>query len=169
MTMSDRVAVMNAGGIEQIGSPEEIYDRPTNTFVAEFIGSPQMNFLDGSVESLDGTSWTVTVGDVTLEFDSEPFDGFQGDSNVTLGFRPEDVVLSGNGESSYFDVDVQLLEPLGSVTLASLDGPQGEIRATLSDSAHVAEGQRMNLTVDEGNIHVFDGASGDLVTKSVSS
>ncbi len=123
MTMGDRVAVLKDGYLQQVDTPQNLYDRPDNVFVAAFIGSPSMNLYDSTV-SISGDSGTVTIGSQTLSLDASVlaarpdlrnYDG----KRVVLGIRPEDfedasVATAGGGEGRVLTAPVTLIEALGS-------------------------------------------------------
>ena len=118
MTMADKIVVMNAGNVEQIGAPLELYDHPNNLFVAGFIGSPRMNFLKGRVAALDGTGLSVELPSgarVALPVESRTVNA--GDA-VTLGLRPEALRLDPAGPLAG---TVRLVERLGGLTLIHVD------------------------------------------------
>jgi multiple sugar transport system ATP-binding protein len=149
MTLADRIVAMHGGVVQQVGSPLELYDRPANLFVAGFIGSPGMNFLDatyqeGSVTLKDGTA-------LALEKPLELADS----AKVTLGIRPEHVVMSpdGNGMSA----DVELVEPtgFGIILHLSLHGLPFKI-FTLNREA-LSAGPKVKVSFPAQYLHVFDG------------
>ena len=115
MTLADRIVVMRAGRIEQIGSPMDIYSSPVSQFVADFFGSPSMNLIEGSIEHNNGHAQFRTP-----RFNVELPDQFaQAEAGaVTLGVRPEHVTI---GEAGQFDNTIQLIEPLGKDTLIYFD------------------------------------------------
>lgn len=118
LTLADRIAVMHGGVIQQFGTPHEVYRRPTNRFVAEFVGSPRMNFLDGAL-AIRGESIAFAVPNgPTLnlqgyQFQSKPFDGMP----LSLGVRPEQVSLSEGNGSQRVQAVFNLIEPMGSDNL----------------------------------------------------
>src|SRR5208283_50197 len=113
MTMADKIVVLQDGRIEQVGSPMDLYERPVNKFVAGFIGSPQMNFLDGAVASpsLNGTSVNVEgLGKLELPVVAE---SVQPDQTVTIGIRPEHVELENRPANTVVPGVVNIVENLG--------------------------------------------------------
>ncbi|MEO1200467.1 MAG: sn-glycerol-3-phosphate ABC transporter ATP-binding protein UgpC [Pseudomonadota bacterium] len=107
MTLADRIIVLNGGVIEQIGTPQEIYRHPETRFVAEFIGSPPMNLLDGEV--LADPLRFVSRNGLSIGL-PERFAGFAGTDSVTLGIRPEDIALNTDG----FEIEIDFVEDLGA-------------------------------------------------------
>jgi multiple sugar transport system ATP-binding protein len=146
MTMGDRVAVMRKGRLQQVASPQEVYDRPVNLFVAGFIGSPAMNLLDATLER-DGDGVVAVVGEQRLRLGARMLDerpairGLVG-RTVVLGIRPENVVdaelASGTPEGTGLRGDVELREALGSEIHAHIRVP-GATAAYTEDVAELQE------------------------------
>ncbi len=122
MTLADRIVVLNAGVVEQFGSPLELYHHPQNLFVAGFIGSPRMNFLEGTVAAAAGNALTIDLGDGTQVVAPVSANGTQAGEKVTLGLRPEHLVEGGGG-----DVELKgrviAVEHLGGETYVYLEHP----------------------------------------------
>jgi len=162
LTLADRIAVMNGGVIQQLASPKEIYRRPVNRFVASFVGSPAMNFIDGSLSTTGGKPEFVfadgTRIDVTgYEFARAPSEG----QKVTLGVRPEQVNLKERGEhNSSLPIDVNMVEPMGADSLVwgRVGGAQFSVRIDGDD--HVATPARLDAFFSPGHASIFDLASG---------
>ena len=117
MTLGDRIVVMKDGVIQQIGTPQQVYDHPANLFVAGFIGTPQMNFFDAELERGEGGRYAVTLENVRVELSEEKQRALS-ESNtapqpVTLGVRPEHILLAGEGESMLHGT-VDVSERMGS-------------------------------------------------------
>jgi sn-glycerol 3-phosphate transport system ATP-binding protein len=158
MTLADRLVVMNGGVAEQIDTPLEVYQRPATRFVAGFIGSPAMNFLDAEV---------AEGGAVRLSSMQAPLARHNALANhagrsVTLGLRPEHLRPPENGEAPGFQLKVDLVETLGADTLAHgrVDDTAHELTARLPGTHRVADGDRVPLTVDPSALHLFDPESG---------
>ncbi|MCB8836350.1 ABC transporter ATP-binding protein [Aurantimonas sp. VKM B-3413] len=159
MTMSDKVVVLNAGRIEQVGAPLAVYDRPSNVFVASFIGSPAMNMFEGTLRRSGGES-AVQTGDllVPLPGHSSAADG----TDVVLGVRPEHLELGSDGAGHpVFPFRVELVEPTGAEL--QLHGRIGTTPAvaTFRGRLPVREEEVVNLTADPRNFHLFDKLSGE--------
>ena len=149
MTLADRIVVLRAGRIEQIGTPMELYDRPGNLFVAGFIGSPAMNFVVGKVGDAPGQ--VVLDGAVieTLAATGAP------GSEVTLGVRPEDLSAT-TPEGAMISGRVEIVERLGEVTLVHLSaGAMGTVIAKLPGDMAPTRGDRLGLTARREKLHVF--------------
>jgi multiple sugar transport system ATP-binding protein len=162
MTLGDRIAVMRAGRLEQVGSPGELYEHPQNVFVAGFIGSPSMNFLPGS---LDGDTLRTPLGDVRVDDARRDALEEAGPDGVTVGIRPEDfedAALAGDGASAHtFRARVELLESLGSEYDAHVVVGDGvPVVARLDAASRVQEGEQAELWFDTARLYLFDAGSG---------
>ena len=143
MTMADKIVVLQAGAVEQIGSPLELYHKPNNLFVARFIGSPKMNLMDATS---DGAHVAVAGTQIELPVPAGP---------MRVGVRPEHLVL-GDGPGS-FSGRVTLAEHLGSETILHVDAGQSEpvlVRADGLSRAHA--GDTVPVRIDPRTCHVFD-------------
>ncbi len=157
MTMADDIVVMRDGNIEQIGSPETIYDRPANCFVADFIGSPSINFLKGRIEGEDGAA-VCRLGSVTLPL-PQGIAAAPGQA-VVCGIRPVDIdVADGQGGGSRIPAEIILVETTGaeSHVIVKLDGQ--ELRVVVQGRFRAQPGDRCALAVDPASMHLFDQAS----------
>ena len=155
MTMADRIVVMRAGLIEQIGKPLELYNEPANLFVAGFIGSPKMNLLPGKFlsQSAGCLQLQLTGGQkLDVEYDASPL---AANSAVTLGARPDMLAIADHGPLSG---TVVLVEQLGKETMVHVDLEKGEEPITVvQDGQYALEpGQTISLSIDSTRIHLFD-------------
>jgi multiple sugar transport system ATP-binding protein len=156
MTMADKIVVMQDGRIEQIGSPLELYDRPANLFVAQFIGSPAMNVVEGIVRRSGDAAWVEAAGGVRWPLpDSAP--GEDGKA-VAYGVRPGDLALGG-GERGV-PAEVIVVEPTGAETELLLQVGEAQIIVVMHGRTDVRPGQSISLSVAGGGVHLFDPASG---------
>jgi multiple sugar transport system ATP-binding protein len=154
MTMADRIVVMNAGRIEQVGTPLELYDHPDNLFVAGFLGSPAMSFIEGTIVQSDaGTA--VRLSDGTEA--PVPSGVARNGAGVTLGIRPEHFRLDPGGPIRLI---VDLIEPTGSESHIYGRIGQSEVRAVFRERISVNPGETLQLSVDLRNVHLFDPATG---------
>jgi len=150
MTLSDKLVVMNAGQIEQVGTPADVYRRPETRFVATFIGSPPMNILNGRVEG----PGLVSLGGARIPVSDMRADLPVG-SAVHVGIRPEDVRVGPAG-SGLLTVDVDFVEELGATQLfhGKIDGSEFVVQAATGQIS--ADSRQLAFTVDAGNVHLFD-------------
>ena len=155
MSISDRVAVMRAGRVEQVGTPEEVYARPVSTYVARFIGSPQMDLLSGDlVASADGGAG-FRVGSLTFPVPAGVAAGVaQGARDMAI--RPEHVTLDPAGIGAV----VRVVQPLGPMTTVTVVWDGGTLTARLPGMAHLAPGQPVGVGLDPDHLLFFDRTSG---------
>lgn len=152
MTLADRVVVMNAGRVEQIGAPLALYDRPASLFVAAFIGSPSMNFIPARVDA-DGRVARLSDGTILpMPSDLPSAAG----KSVTLGIRPAQWRIVEQG----CRVAVSIIEPTGSETQISARLAGQTVRILVAGRTTAQVGDTIQLAVDPGNMHVFDPGSG---------
>ena len=150
MTMADKIVVMQGGHIEQIGTPLELYDHPKNVFVAGFLGSPAMNFLDGVILGEDGAFLELAgAGRVPLSGGLRNAGG----RSVTVGVRPEDI---GIAEGIGIPAEVIVVEPTGSETHLAVRLGGQEIIVVLRSRVSLVPGEQVNLSFDGARFHVFD-------------
>ncbi len=148
MTLGDRLAVINEGVIEQIGTPIEVYEKPESKFVAEFIGSPQMNFINGTIKNNYFESKGLKLK-IDLNIDN---------ANVNLGFRAEDLEIKEDGEIS---LNIDIIEKLGSDSIIYGSNKNGEsICYKESGNTKLAIGENINISINVDNIHIFDEKTG---------
>lgn len=165
MTLAERIVVLSSGRIMQVGTPDEVYNRPTSVFVASFTGSPPMNFLDAHVvEAAGEPAIALGGGEVVLAVPAQRRDGLRAlrARIIRFGIRPEDIHLERTGESDrQVEAAVVVAEPLGAETLLTLAFPGGEIVARVPPRRDIAPAQRVQAWVDMSRFHAFDPATGD--------
>jgi multiple sugar transport system ATP-binding protein len=163
MTMGDRIAVLNGGKLQQIGTPLECYHAPANEFVAGFIGSPSMNFFETTCEeTAEGMRLVHDVFKYTLDGEGNTALG-DVESTVTLGIRPEDIELADVDEENAIRANVRLVEPLGDVTHIYLDIGEMEVIASIDGDVILNEGNTRNIVFPQDRIHLFDGNTGEVI------
>ncbi len=159
MTLADRIAIMKGGKIMQLSSPDEIYNKPRNLYVADFIGSPSMNFLEGHLEA----------GSFKVDVMVMPMTGYEfaspqtADRPAVIGIRPEHVVtgeLVGNAPLQY-EVDIDLVEPMGSDTLVYAKLGRHPFRIRMDGQAKVRAGETIAIGIDPSKASLFDKATED--------
>jgi multiple sugar transport system ATP-binding protein len=157
MTLADRIVVLNAGRIEQVGSPLELYEHPTNLFVAGFIGSPRMNFIPAQVVEADPQAVLVRLPSGELIRCAVDGAGAEVGQDVTLGVRPEHLRPDAAGTNA-MKVQVTFVESLGSATQAycALSGVDEAITCTLPGQSRIRDGQALALGVEAGDCYLFD-------------
>jgi multiple sugar transport system ATP-binding protein len=153
MTMADQIVVMHDGHIEQTGSPLDLYDRPANRFVAGFIGSPSMNFIEGTQR--DGAMVAANGARLPLAGAMAANDG----RTMTYGIRPEHLDLADDG----FEAEVVVIEPTGSETQLFARLGEQEIVAIFRERHDFAPGQKIRLKPRAPVAHLFDATSGQRI------
>ena len=150
MTLADRIVILNHGRIEQIGTPEEVYEAPATAFVASFIGAPAMNLLPARLEHRQLVLEDHTVLRCPLD----------GTGDVLCGIRPESLIWSATPSGPCLHGTALTVEPLGADTLVMFLLGTTEIAARLPPRSVRQAGERLTLMVDPASVHVFDPASG---------
>jgi multiple sugar transport system ATP-binding protein len=155
MTLADRIAIMRDGQIMQLGTPDEIYGKPVNKYVADFIGSPSMNFLEGQIKA-----GNFEVGNLSFPLAGYDFANTAGpvDRAATIGIRPEHVVTGELVENATvkIDVEVNLVEPTGSDTLIDCEVAGRHFRVRMDGQSRVAAGEKLRLGIDPSKSSLFD-------------
>lgn len=157
MTLADRIVLLSAGNIEQVGSPLELYERPDNVFVAKFIGSPAMNIIPCSISNTGlSTQVTITSGNI-IEVPLETPTSEQGNS-AYFGVRPEHLELAEAAETAMFEGDVAFVESLGEATLlyVTIPGLEEMVIAKLVGTLAIKRGDKVRLSARPEKLHLFD-------------
>ncbi len=154
MTMGDRIVIMKDGFIQQIDTPLNLYNYPTNKFVAGFIGSPAMNFIEGIVTKLDGNLY-FKGNEISLLI-SENYNYKLNnyiDKPIYLGIRPEDIYISEDGE---FKFECEVVEPMGNETFLYFNLNGNQLVARVNIQKEIKAGERLNFTFNKNKLHIFD-------------
>jgi alpha-glucoside transport system ATP-binding protein len=157
MTLADRIVVLSAGHIEQVGPPLELYERPANLFVAQFIGSPAMNIVPVKIEDTGDVTRVSLAGGAAVSVPIATAASEKG-KPASFGIRPEDLTLT-TGDNYLFEGTVDIVEALGEVTLLYLeDLTDGEpLIAKLPGIVDIRKGQKVRLAAEGSKLHLFDG------------
>ncbi|GAA0537549.1 ABC transporter ATP-binding protein [Halorubrum ejinorense] len=163
MTMGDRLAILNDGELQQVGAPTEVYQNPVNKFVAGFIGSPSMNFLDVGVET-DGTTATIRDESSGLAFalSRDYVAGHDLESGpYTLGIRPENIgIVEDPTGGETLTATVEVVEPIGSDNYVHLD-VNGDFLARAPANVQPEAGDEVGVVFEETDLHLFDAETGE--------
>ena len=153
MTLADRIAIMKGGKIMQLGTPNEIYNHPKNLYVADFIGRPSMNFLNGELKDTKFTN-----GLLELPMGSYQFIKKTNLKNVTIGIRPEHIITGELSKKApvITNVTINLVEPMGSDTLVYANLSDVQIRIRMEGNAKVKIGDRLEIGIDPSRASLFD-------------
>jgi len=159
MTMSDKIAVMDKGEVQQYATPAEVYNRPANIFVAGFIGSPPMNFLSGA--AISGGELNLDCGDAKrAAIAASPLAGNES-REVVLGVRPQDIAVHMAAVPHTIAAEVSLVQLLGSEKLVDFNyGLREQVTAQVKADSLLEAGQKVWIGLDPAKLHVFDPASG---------
>lgn len=163
MTMGSRIAVLNGGLVQQIGSPQELYDQPANLFTAGFIGSPAMNFFPNARVVSDGDTTKIVLADIgTIDVPAQYAERARAvaDSPLIFGIRPEHLedralVPVGRENDSYINASVDVIENLGSELQVYLAAGGKAVQARLNPRSQVHVGGNVSLQVDTNHLHLF--------------
>jgi multiple sugar transport system ATP-binding protein len=164
MTIADRIAIMNEGNLQQVGTPAETFNQPANVFVADFIGSPTINLFDANV-ARSGDDYTLTSEDMSIEMPADLVpDPIEAES-VTVGFRPQDLYQVGRDDPDFATVEteVRVIEPLGTEAVVHTATADREVTAKIDEFQHLERGATITLGIDPRHVYLFDASSGDLV------
>jgi multiple sugar transport system ATP-binding protein len=163
MTMGTRIAVMSEGLLQQVGTPQTLYDTPANRFVAGFIGSPSMNFVNVTLEGSGGEAKLVGAGGFTLSLPTRLSQsvGAATGRKVIAGFRPEHLELNEAGpNAATFSGRADVVEYLGNEELLHVTAADQDIVAIVDSSHRVKPGDDLKLALPYEKLHLFDGESG---------
>jgi multiple sugar transport system ATP-binding protein len=162
LTLADRIVVMSDGVIQQIGTPDEIYEQPRNMFVASFLGNPPINYLHGTVEAANGTT-VFRHGEVRIALPAAAAAGASGSigREIVLGIRPEDVCPPGQRpDAPTVTGTVESVLPVGSDRFLGLKVEEQSMFVRVDKQSQHREGETLTLAVVPERLHLFDRASG---------
>ncbi len=165
MSMADRIAIMNDGILQQVGTPDEVYHHPANLFVAQFVGSPVMNIAPAAIStkgkvlevsldsSLQGFEFPV---ELAAQIEASPAKG-----DLVLGIRPEGVLLADTQKDGFVPSHVHLIEPLGAYDIVDLKFGSSMLRARSKSGFAKKTGQQIWVRLDPSQTHFFNSKSGE--------
>jgi multiple sugar transport system ATP-binding protein len=164
MTMGHRIAVMSEGVLQQIGTPQDVYRRPANVFVATFLGAPPMNLIGGTLESVDG-GWRFRGENVDVPLSAEVLSPpeleheIEASGDVQFGLRPEHFRVGAPGEDGGIAGQVRFLEPVGSDLYLTVEAGGATLQVRTDPDSPLQQGDNLSLHFDASRVHVF-GADG---------
>jgi multiple sugar transport system ATP-binding protein len=158
LTLADRIVVMKEGQIQQIGTPNEVYDRPSNMFVASFLGNPPINYLEGAIEDEAGTP-VFRYGSLRISLPAGKLRGVTA-APVLLGIRPEDVLRDSASGWPVLTGVVDSVLPVGSDRFLGLKVEGCDVFVRVDKGTHHVLGQRVSFGLRPERLHLFDKASG---------
>jgi multiple sugar transport system ATP-binding protein len=158
LTLADRIVVMKEGQIQQVGTPDEVYDRPSNMFVASFLGNPPINYLEGAIEDEAGTP-VFRYGSLRISLPAGKLRGVTA-APVVLGIRPEDVLRDSAPGWPVLTGVVDSVLPVGSDRFLGLRVEGCDVFVRVDKETHHVQGQRVSFGLQPERLHLFDKASG---------
>jgi multiple sugar transport system ATP-binding protein len=163
MSMADRIAIMNDGVLQQVGSPTEVYSSPANLFVAQFVGSPIMNVVDCRIEASDSTAKVRFKGmqsSFVFGLDVYRRIAATGHDDIALGVRPEAVLVERAERAGYIPAEVHLIEPQGAYDILDIGVGETVVRARTESQFVTQLHEPVWVQLDEARTHFFDKKSG---------
>jgi alpha-glucoside transport system ATP-binding protein len=162
MTLADRIVVLSAGHVEQFGAPIDLYERPANLFVAQFIGSPAMNVLEGKLTTA-GKTTTVSVGGKSIKVPIASPAGMKGEA-IRFGVRPEDLSIA-KGQKGIIEGTISFVESLGEVTnvFVDVDGHSEPVVFKVAGVQPFKKKQKLSLSADPSKFHLFNAKGRSLL------
>lgn len=155
MTMGTRIVVMNKGVIQQVDTPANIYKYPKNKFVASFIGSPQMNFMNGQIQK-QGQNTYIQIGQDKLVLPNEHSTKVNDSQHVTLGIRPEDMSLTETEHQGKITGIIDMIELMGAESYVHFNYGADTFILRIKGSTHYKIGDSVDIYLDMNKIHLFD-------------
>jgi len=164
MTIADKIAILDDGKLQQHGTPDEVFNEPANLFVAQFVGSPNMNTYTATLTAKSGT-YRIETDDVTFEIPRELVDTDIEREGVIVGFRPQDLYQTRHRttEGPDIETDVRMVEPLGTEAIVHAETASDDITTKLRDFHDISSGQELTLTIAPEHVYLFDASSGELL------
>ena len=168
MTLADRIVIMRDGHVEQVGTPDEVFNNPVNTFVAGFIGSPPMNLVEGVIEQNGQGLVARIIGDIAAPLSEDVASRVMLGQKVIVGFRPDAFAPKGHSlhpeeRSIELKLKVVIAEPLGTETIVFTEIGGKEVLAKMLDPKPLSSGDELTFTLDLERLHVFDAETGKSV------
>jgi multiple sugar transport system ATP-binding protein len=168
MSLADRIAIMDQGVLQQVGSPDDVYQHPANLFVAQFVGSPVMNIMKAKLKA-NGSNTKVMLGEGGASFDfpgdlQERMAGATSpDAELVLGIRPEGVLVERQETAGHIRVEAHIIEPLGAYDIVDLKVGKEFLRARTASGFVGRPGDAVWVRLDEAQTHFFDQTSGNAI------
>lgn len=165
MSLADRIVIMHEGVLQQVGTPDEVYSRPANLFVAQFVGSPVMNIAEAEIKNSRAGATLVGIGGKAFDFPGQLVTQLneavhRTPNGIAIGIRPEGVLVAGDERQGYLPVEAHLIEPLGSYDIVDLTVGKQMLRARTRSGYVAKAGDRVWARIDPAQAHFFDAASG---------
>jgi multiple sugar transport system ATP-binding protein len=168
MTIADKIAILDDGVLQQLGTPAEVFNEPANLFVAQFVGSPNMNTFQGTMTDR-GDSYRVELADSAFDVPAELLPADTDVTDATVGIRPQDLfreessVNRGLHDGPTIGSDVSVIEPLGTDAIVHSTSNEGDLTATITRFHEIDEGDSVRFTVAPEHVYLFDRQTGELI------
>lgn len=164
MTIADKIAILDNGELQQLGTPDQVFNEPANLFVAQFVGSPDMNLFDASVTE-NGDTYRLEMEAGSVDIPSRIVDADIGTDDVLVGFRPQDLHQSREHsiDGSEFDAEVRVVEPVGTEAIVHGRSSLGDITATVGNFHDLSSGDPITFTIPPERVYLFDADTGELL------
>jgi len=168
MTIGDKIAVLRDGRLQQLGTPAEVFNEPVNLFVAQFVGSPDMNVFEGTMTA-EGDGYRVELddGDGAFEMPAALLPPEVDVTDVTVGFRPQDLERKTAGRHSpgapTIDSSVRVIEPLGTDAIVHAETASGDLTATVTQFHRIDEGGSVQFTIAPEHVYLFESDTERLI------
>ncbi len=168
MSLADRIAIMNEGVLQQVGTPDDVYQHPVNLFVAQFVGSPVMNIAKVKLKANGGgTKVVLGAGGAAFDFPRDLQERMASasrpDADLMLGIRPEGVLVARQETSGHVRMEAHIIEPLGAYDIVDLKVGDEFLRARTASGFVSRPGDAVWARLDQGQTHFFDAASGHAI------
>ncbi|SNZ15203.1 carbohydrate ABC transporter ATP-binding protein, CUT1 family [Natronoarchaeum philippinense] len=164
MTIADKIAVLDAGELQQLGTPDQVFNEPANLFVAQFVGSPDMNLFDATLtETAD--AYGIEMDGASFDLPKRLVDAEITTDEVLVGFRPQDFYQTRRRalDGPEFDADVRVVEPVGTEAVVHGDSAPGDVTAKVGGFHDISSGERLSLTIAPEHVYLFDAETEELL------
>lgn len=164
MTIADKIAILNDGQLQQLGTPDQVFNEPTNLFVAQFVGSPDMNLFDGTLHD-DGDVYRVDMDMLSFDIPKALVETGITTENVLVGFRPQDLYQTRNRatDGPELDTDVRVIEPVGTEAIVHSTSSLGDVTAKVGNFHNIEPNDRLSLTIAPEHVYLFDSETETLL------
>ncbi|MFC6976713.1 ABC transporter ATP-binding protein [Halomicroarcula sp. GCM10025709] len=164
MTIADKIAILNDGQLQQLGTPDQVFNEPANLFVAQFVGSPDMNLFDATLDD-DGDAYRVDMDMLSFEIPKTLVETEITTENVLVGFRPQDLYQSRRRvtDGPEFDTTVRVVEPVGTEAIVHTTSFLGDVTAKVGNFHDIDAKDELSLTIAPEHVYLFDAETEELL------
>jgi len=164
MTIADKIAVLDAGELQQLGSPDQVFNEPANLFVAQFVGSPDMNLFDATLSERPD-AFRVEMDESSFDIPKRLVDADVTTDEVLVGFRPQDFYQTRRRtlDGPEFDTRIRVVEPVGTEAVVHGDSATGDLTAKVGGFHDISSGESLSLTIAPEHVYLFDARTEELL------